>query len=120
MINSQQALKAGEHLEVELLSSGNYINIVIKDNGSGIPNDIIDKIFDPFVTTKQRGAGLGLAISKKIIDDHGGSISVKSEPGKGTEFVKSEPGKGTEFRIKVPSFYLIEKRTKHGTVSASK
>jgi two-component system sporulation sensor kinase A len=109
MINSQQALKAGELLEVELLSSGNYINIVIKDNGSGIPNDIIDKIFDPFVTTKQRGAGLGLAISKKIIDDHGGSISVKSEP-----------GKGTEFRIKVPSFYLIEKRTKHGTVSASK
>ncbi|UCE80210.1 MAG: HAMP domain-containing histidine kinase, partial [Nitrospiraceae bacterium] len=49
------------------------------------------------------------AISKKIIEDHGGSISVKSEP-----------GKGTEFRIKVPSFYLIEKRTKHGTVSASK
>jgi signal transduction histidine kinase len=109
LLNSQQALKAGEQLEVELLSSDNYINMVIKDNGTGIPGNIIDKIFDPFVTTKQRGAGLGLAISKKIIEDHGGSISVESKL-----------GKGTAFRIKVPTYYHVDKGTKHGTVSSVK
>ena len=65
--------------------------IEITDNGKGIPNENIDKIFDPFYTTKDEGTGLGLSISYGIINQHGGDI----------EFF-SEPGKGTKVKIKIP------------------
>jgi len=62
--------------------------IIIADTGAGIPREIIDKVFDPFFTTKPvgKGTGLGLSISHKIIKDLGGTITVQSEVGKGTEF----------------------------------
>lgn len=62
------------------------IQVKITDTGSGIPDEIHNKIFNPFFTTKEMGSGLGLAISKRIIDDHNGNIMVKSWPGKGTTF----------------------------------
>ncbi len=62
------------------------IQIEIADTGCGIREEIINKIFNPFFTTKEMGSGLGLAISKRIIDDHNGSITVKSRPGEGTIF----------------------------------
>ncbi|MUG99858.1 HAMP domain-containing protein, partial [Scytonema sp. UIC 10036] len=66
----------------------NFIQISIKDNGIGIPEEIIHKLFDPFFTTKPvgKGTGLGLSISYKIIEKHQGRIEVTSEVGKGTEF----------------------------------
>jgi two-component system nitrogen regulation sensor histidine kinase GlnL len=57
----------------------------IIDNGSGVPEDIKSHLFDPFVTTKSNGTGLGLALVAKIIGDHGGTIECNSEPGR-TEF----------------------------------
>ena len=62
------------------------IRICCLDNGCGIPRDKIDTIFDPFVTYKETGTGLGLSSAKQITEAHGGSISVKSEPGKETTF----------------------------------
>jgi signal transduction histidine kinase len=59
----------------------------IKDDGSGIKRGDMKSIFDPFFTTRPEGSGLGLYITKKIIDAHGGSINVASEPGEGTEFL---------------------------------
>ena len=56
------------------------------DRGSGIPHDKRDTIFNPFVTTKKTGVGLGLAIVAKIVDEHGGRMAVESEPGKGSTF----------------------------------
>ena len=58
----------------------------LRDNGCGIPADKIERIFNPFFTTKEKGTGLGMAISKKIVEAHDGSIDVVSEAGRGTEF----------------------------------
>jgi PAS domain S-box-containing protein len=63
-----------------------YVKISIKDSGIGIPADLLDKIFDPYFSTKQEGSGLGLAITHSIINKHHGHILVNSEQGKGTEF----------------------------------
>ncbi|MFZ2959133.1 MAG: ATP-binding protein [Candidatus Ozemobacteraceae bacterium] len=58
----------------------------IEDSGAGMPPEVLDRVFDPFFTTRQRGTGLGLAIVKKIVDLHGGKIEAKSSPGKSTTF----------------------------------
>jgi signal transduction histidine kinase len=63
----------------------------VRDNGCGIPADKIDRIFNPFFTTKEQGTGLGMAISKKIVEAHEGSINVVSEAGRGTEFIVTLP-----------------------------
>jgi PAS domain S-box-containing protein len=62
------------------------VAIEIEDNGVGIPPAIVDRIFNPFFSTKAAGTGLGLALTHKIIDDHGGAIDVRSTPGAGTTF----------------------------------
>jgi signal transduction histidine kinase len=69
------------------------VRLEVEDNGPGIPPEIITSIFDPFFTTKDvgQGSGLGLAITHEIITKHGGSISVESEPKKGTRFVITLP-----------------------------
>jgi len=64
-----------------------YVKIRIKDSGIGIPANLLDKIFDPYFSTKQEGSGLGLAITHSIINKHHGHILVNSEQGMGTEFV---------------------------------
>ncbi|MBP1666741.1 MAG: Multi-sensor signal transduction histidine kinase [Bacteroidetes bacterium] len=61
--------------------------IQVKDNGSGIPDEIIDNIFIPFFTTKKNGSGIGLSLSKQIMQNHNGTISVNSFPDKGSEFI---------------------------------
>jgi len=68
-----------------------HVKISIKDNGLGIPEKLIDRIFDPYFSTKTDGSGLGLAISHSIIQKHDGHISVQSKPGAGTIFTISLP-----------------------------
>jgi signal transduction histidine kinase len=58
----------------------------IRDDGCGIPEELMPRIFDPFLTTKEAGVGLGLAISRTIVDRHGGDISINSQPGQGSTF----------------------------------
>ena len=74
-------------------STPDLVEVRIRDNGSGIPADVIDKIFNPFFTTKptEQGTGLGLAISNDIVRGHGGSIRVESEPGAFTEMIIELP-----------------------------
>ena len=73
---------------IELFSD---IEIAITDTGTGIPPEILQKVFNPFYTTKDNGNGLGLAICKKIIQLHKGDIQIKSSPGKGTTFIINLP-----------------------------
>jgi signal transduction histidine kinase len=67
------------------------IAITVEDTGSGIPADQLAAIFDEFVTTKRRGLGLGLAISKRIVEQLDGTIAVESEVGRGTKFTMRFP-----------------------------
>ncbi len=66
--------------------TGEFVRITIQDNGIGIPKEHMDKIFDPYFTTKQEGSGLGLAICHSIINKHDGYLAVDSSPGQGTAF----------------------------------
>ncbi len=70
-----------------------FIRLAVSDTGSGIPAELVDKVFDPFFTTKPvgEGTGLGLTISHRIVEEHGGNIDVKSQPGKGTTFIITLP-----------------------------
>lgn len=65
---------------------GDFVRIVLQDSGVGIPREILDRIFDPYFTTKQHGSGLGLAICHSIINKHDGYLMVDSSPGHGTTF----------------------------------
>jgi signal transduction histidine kinase len=89
--NGCQAMNGGGVLKVAVNSNDTNVDIAITDSGEGISPEDIEKIFDPFVTTKKMGMGIGLAISKKIIEDHGGKIKVKSELSMGTTFTISLP-----------------------------
>ena len=92
-INAQQALGGQGELIVRTGpdSKPGFAQIQVSDTGKGIPADRIEHIFEPYQSTKPTGSGLGLATVKKIIDLHNGSISVVSEPGKGTSFTISLP-----------------------------
>jgi signal transduction histidine kinase len=76
---------AGENL------AGSQVWMRIRDNGPGIRDEEADQIFDPFYTTKQQGTGLGLALSKKVVEGHGGSLEVASSPSGGAEFLLTFP-----------------------------
>ena len=85
-----ETFDAGSYMPTVFLATkrlGEEIEIRIKDNGTGIPTEVIDSIFNPFFTTKDpnQGTGLGLALCADIIRQHGGSISVETEPGQFTE-----------------------------------
>ena len=68
-----------------------YARVVIADQGEGMEKTTIDRIFEPFFSTRKRGTGLGLAIVKQIVEQHGGKITVESAPGKGTRFIIDLP-----------------------------
>ncbi len=98
VINARQAMPNGgcldiscENAELENPADGQgsvqrFIKVVVKDSGSGIAQEIIGSIFDPYFTTKQEGNGLGLALSYSIIKKHGGNILVESTLGEGSSF----------------------------------
>ncbi|MFQ6083918.1 MAG: PAS domain-containing sensor histidine kinase [Candidatus Aminicenantia bacterium] len=92
ILNSIQAINSQGKIEIKISESkNNSLKIIISDNGQGIKSENLSKIFKPFFTTKHRGTGLGLSICKRIIENHQGTIEVKSEEGKGTTFSISLP-----------------------------
>jgi PAS domain S-box-containing protein len=87
-LNAIQAMSTGGTLTVgtdrQGKKTGNVASFYITDTGNGIPKESVDKVFDPFYTTKENGTGLGLAIVKKIIEFHSGHLDLNSSVGKGT------------------------------------
>ena len=83
-------VSAGQNL------AGNELWIRVRDNGPGISNEAIARIFQPFYTTKQRGTGLGLALARKVAERHGGTLEVTSKLGQGAEFLLVLPREASE------------------------
>jgi signal transduction histidine kinase/putative methionine-R-sulfoxide reductase with GAF domain len=88
LLNAIQALPKGGNLALkgQIAEDDQWIQLSIQDSGVGIPGEDIDKLFDPFFSTKEGGIGLGLSIAHRIIDQHHGKIEVESAAGKGTLF----------------------------------
>ena len=76
---------------VRALLAGSNVQLTISDTGAGITPETLGKIFSPFFTTKHRGTGLGLAITRSIMEKHGGTIIVASQPGQGSTFTLTFP-----------------------------
>jgi signal transduction histidine kinase len=91
VLNAIQATAPGGLITVQTEPQGDRVSVRVIDTGCGIPADRLTAIFEDFVTTKRRGLGLGLAISRKIVDQLGGRITVTSAVGKGTTFALDFP-----------------------------
>lgn len=86
IINAIHSMPCGGRVDVAMRKAEGFVIVDIKDNGVGIRHGIIEKIFDPFFSTKDNGTGLGLAIAAKIMQAHGGYIEVDSEENEGSDF----------------------------------
>lgn len=110
VLNGLQASPAGGLVTITLAreepepGGTPWVELVFTDTGSGIPAEAADRIFEPFFTTKEGGTGLGLAITRKIIEAHGGSITVESAS-----------GKGAAFRIRLPDKKGLESNERKNT-----
>jgi two-component system sensor histidine kinase HydH len=91
VINAKDAMKDGGELMVRTSLEDGLVNVSVTDTGPGIPADKVDKIWDAYFSTKKQGSGLGLPTAKRIIEEHGGSVDVLSEPGRGSSFTVALP-----------------------------
>jgi two-component system sporulation sensor kinase A len=90
-IDALDPVSEGRRIDLYVENGGRQATVRVRDNGAGVPADKIDRIFNPFFTTKEKGTGLGMAISKKIVEAHEGAIDVVSEAGAYTEFQVTLP-----------------------------
>jgi signal transduction histidine kinase len=93
VVNSCQAMKNGGSIEISAERQNDHVNLFINDSGPGIPPHQLKRIFEPFYTTKEEGTGLGLHITKQLVERNGGKIRVKSKLGEGTKFTLTLPAK---------------------------
>jgi nitrogen fixation/metabolism regulation signal transduction histidine kinase len=85
--NAHDALQKTKQPHIVLTTENTVegaLEMTVCDNGSGIPEQMLGRLFEPYMTSKQKGTGLGLAIVKKIVEEHGGKITIESQPKKGT------------------------------------
>jgi PAS domain S-box-containing protein len=115
VLNAAQAMPAGGSLLVSArnvgapapglpagLAPGEYVQVAVTDSGAGIPPELRERIFDPYFTTKERGSGLGLATSLSIVRNHGGAMTVESEPGRGSRFAFYLPAAAPQSQAAAP------------------
>jgi len=95
VLNAIEAMPSGGRLTLGAAVSGAALTLTVSDTGGGIPAELLPRVFEPYVTTKTRGLGLGLAIARRIVEAHGGRIEAESEAGQGTRFRITLPRDGS-------------------------
>lgn len=105
-LNAKQAMRSGGTLTINAASRADFVEVSVQDTGAGISQENLDKIFNPFFTTRKEGIGLGLAIVSRILEQHKSQIFVESEPGTGTKFIIRFPIKPFEGAFEDRSQYF--------------
>jgi signal transduction histidine kinase len=123
--NAIDAIPEKGTLEISSCQTKNAVKIAFADTGTGITEDTLQKIFTPLFTTKAQGMGFGLAICKRIIEAHRGTITVKTEVNKGTTFTITLPIKPTEVEgektwVNTPEPLLATTRAQNTNVPKAK
>jgi two-component system sensor histidine kinase HydH len=91
LINAMQSMPGGGRIQIEASSNAKFVTIHFDDEGQGIPEANLGKIWDPFFTTKEKGSGLGLGIVKNIVEAHGGSIQISNRSVRGARVTVELP-----------------------------
>ncbi len=91
VINAVEAMEEGGELRIDIRASPDSVEICVKDSGTGIPPEAEESLFEPFVSSKKQGNGLGVPTAKRIVESHGGSLSYITKQGEGTTFTISFP-----------------------------
>jgi signal transduction histidine kinase len=94
VLNAAEAVPEGGSIRLLTSQTSGEVVLTVADSGPGIPEEIVPRLFDPFVTTKRKGTGLGLAISQSIVEAHGGHIEIQSRPNEGTRVAVRLPAAG--------------------------
>jgi signal transduction histidine kinase len=92
ILNALDAMPSGGRVRLAARAASGWVEIEVADNGPGVPHELLPRLFQPFVSGKDTGLGLGLAISLRIAQDHGGTI-----------FAMNRPGEGATFTVRLPS-----------------
>ncbi len=96
LMNAMQAVPEGGSIYIEVSARANVLTIIFADEGKGIPDEVLKKIWEPFFTTKEKGSGLGLPIVKKIVEGHGGTVGIGNGREKGAQVTVTLPVKGVK------------------------
>jgi signal transduction histidine kinase len=91
VLNAFQAMPGGGRLMVKTQASNSKVSMFFEDTGTGISRENLSKIFDPFFSTKESGLGLGLALTRRVVEEHGGKVDIQSAEGKGSTITMSFP-----------------------------
>ncbi len=116
-LNAIQAMPRGGQLHIRARRHDGRLVLTIADTGPGIPDQVLPHIFDPYFTTKAQGVGLGLAIVHKVVEAHGGEISVESRNGKGTVFslvfpdLSPRAGSGSRETVRIHDLEQADERS---------